>query len=337
MDPRPDDVVLRVEDLVVGLEVEGRRSNVVDGIDLALRRGETLALVGESGCGKSMTALAILRLVPRPAARITAGRVLFGGHDLTTVDSGTLRRVRGGGIAMVFQEPMTSLNPVFSCGEQIAEVRRLHAGESRRQAREKAVELIAEVGIDRPAERAKQLPHELSGGMRQRIMIAMALAGDPDVLLADEPTTALDVTTQKQILDLLDDLRARRSMAVLLVTHDLALAAERAQHLAVMYAGRIVESGSSETVFAAPAHPYTLGLLACRPVLGRRQEELPSIPGQVPDVFERPEGCRFHPRCPFAVPACRTQDPPVEALDDGRRVACLESATVRARGEWIDA
>jgi len=335
--PAVDDAVLRVEDLVVELEVEGRRTNVVDGIDLELRRGRTLALVGESGCGKSMSALAILRLLPRPAARLAGGRVLFDGQDLTNAPVRTMRRIRGRGIAMVFQEPMTSLNPVFSCGEQIAEVRRLHAAESRSKAWERAVALIEEVGIDRPADRARQLPHEMSGGMRQRVMIAMALAGDPAVLLADEPTTALDVTTQRQILDLLDELCARRRMAVLLVTHDLALAAQRAQEIAVMYAGRIVESGPSDAVFRAPSHPYTLGLLACRPVLGKRQERLPSIPGNVPDVFDRPSGCRFHPRCPYAVARCHEEVPAAVEDGPGRMVACHERTTVRARGEWIDA
>ncbi|HKK69790.1 MAG TPA: ABC transporter ATP-binding protein [Candidatus Krumholzibacteria bacterium] len=340
MDPinAPDDrTVLRVHDLVVRLEVEGRRAHAVDGVDLELRRGETLALVGESGCGKSLTALAVLRLLPRPVAGIARGRIEYGDLDLVTAAPAALRRVRGGEIAMIFQEPMTSLNPVFSCGEQIAEVARLHLGLGRRAARDRAVGLMEQVGIDRPAERARQLPHELSGGMRQRVMIAMALAGEPKALLADEPTTALDVTTQAQILDLLDRLREEFSLAVLLVTHDLALAAERAQRVAVMYAGRIVETGPCTAVFAAPAHPYTLGLLACRPVLGRRQESLPAIEGQVPDVFERPPGCSFHPRCPFSVERCRTDEPGASEIDPGHATACFEHDAVLRKGAWTDA
>ena len=325
--------LLRVEDLVVELEVEGVRAHAVDGVGFELEAGHTLALVGESGCGKSLTALAVLRLLPRPVARIARGRVLYRGRDVVTMSGAEVRKVRGGEIAMVFQEPMTSLNPVFSCGEQIAEVARLHLGMSRRQARDRAIELLDEVGIDRPAERAKQVPHELSGGMRQRVMIAMALAGEPSVLLADEPSTALDVTTQAQILDLIDRLCVERGMAVLLVTHDLALASQRAHRVAVMYAGRIVESAPRESLFTRPAHPYTRGLLACRPRLGERRELLPAIEGTVPDVFERPAGCRFHPRCGFAVPACAQFEPELAAIGGDQRVACTEWRRVVAGEE----
>jgi peptide/nickel transport system ATP-binding protein len=292
--------------------------------------------VGESGCGKSLTALALMRLLPQPAATIRGGRVLLAGEDLLSLPARAMRAVRGRRIAMVFQEPMTSLNPVFSCGEQIAEVLRTHRGMDRRSAWRRTVELLEEVGIDRPADRARQVPHEFSGGMRQRVMIAMAISAEPEVLVADEPTTALDVTVQAQILDLLDTLRQRHRMALVLVTHDLALVAQRAENVAVMYAGRIVEAGPVETVFRTPRHPYTLGLLACRPVLGRHRERLPSIGGQVPELFDRPSGCAFHPRCPFAVDACRQAAPALESIARSQFVACTEHERTVAAGRWPD-
>ena len=329
--------ILEIRDLVVELALEGQRARAVDGISFAVHAGEALGLVGESGCGKSLTALAILRLLPRPAATITGGQVLLDGEDLLALPARAMRDVRGRRIAMVFQEPMTSLNPVFSCGEQIAEVLRTHRAMGRGAAWARAVEILDEVGIDRPAERARQVPHELSGGMRQRVMIAMAIAAEPEVLLADEPTTALDVTVQAQILDLLDTLRRRRRMALVLVTHDLALAAARTERIAVMYAGRIVEQGDVNDVFAAPHHPYTAGLLACRPVLGRVVDRLPAIGGQVPEVFDRPAGCAFHPRCPFAVESCTQQVPPLLRIGDRHTVACTEYERVVRAGKWPDA
>ena len=328
---------LEIQGLAVELRHEGRTTRAVDDVSLRVDAGRTLGLVGESGCGKSLTALACLRLLPKPAARVTGGRILLGGTDLLALDARRLRDVRGRRIAMVFQEPMTSLNPVFSCGEQIAEVLRRHRGMNRRQAARRSVELLEEVGLDRPVDRARQVPHELSGGMRQRVMIAMAIAAEPDVLIADEPTTALDVTVQAQILDLLDELRRRRSMALVLVTHDLALVSSRAETLAVMYAGRIVEQGPVEEVFARPRHPYTLGLLACRPELGRRRARLPAIPGQVPEIFDRPSGCAFHPRCPFVAPRCRQEIPPERDVEPARRSACFEHERVAASGGWPDA
>jgi oligopeptide/dipeptide ABC transporter ATP-binding protein len=328
-----------VRDLVVTIDAEDRTSRPVDGVSFAIAPGRTLGLVGESGCGKSLTALALLRLLPRPVARVERGTVELDGLDLLALDSRALRRVRGDRVAMVFQEPMTSLNPVFSCGEQIAETLRLHRGLSRRESTARAVELLAEVRIPEPARRARQYPHELSGGMRQRVMIAMAVACEPEVLVADEPTTALDVTVQAAILELLDQLQSRRGMAVLHITHDLAVIAERAHEVAVMYAGRIVEQAPVVALFAAPAHPYTLGLLASRPRLGARRDRLPAVPGRVPDPFARPPGCAFHPRCPFAKERCRHEDPVLEPVggDADHRVACWESGHVQAAGRWPDA
>ena len=250
------------------------------------------------------------------------------------LDAESMRRIRGKHIAMVFQEPMTSLNPVFGVGEQIAEVLREHLGMGRRAAAKRAIELLDEVGLDRPGERARQIPQELSGGMRQRVMIAMALAGDPEVLLADEPTTALDVTVQAQILDLLDRLREERGLAVVLITHDLALVSGRTGQVAVMYAGRIVERALTPALFASPAHPYTLALLACRPRIGSGRKRLPTIGGQVSDAFDRPGGCAFHPRCPFATERCATEIPLLREDESGHAVACFEVDRVRESGGW---
>jgi oligopeptide/dipeptide ABC transporter ATP-binding protein len=326
--------VLELQGLSLQLVREGKVARVVDEVSWTLERSEALGIVGESGCGKSLQALAIMRLLPRPAVRYESGRVLLDGNDITGIDSEAMRRIRGGRIAMVFQEPMTSLNPVFSVGEQIAEVLREHAGLGRNAAQRRAVELMVEVGLDRPAERAKQIPQELSGGMRQRVMIAMALAGEPDVLLADEPTTALDVTVQAQILDLLDQLRRDRGMAVVLITHDLALVSGRTDEVAVMYSGRIVERAPTAELFSRAAHPYTLGLLACRPRIGGGRRVLPTIGGQVTDPADRPDGCAFHPRCPFATDRCRVEVPVLEEFEPGHAVACFEASRVHEQGEW---
>jgi peptide/nickel transport system ATP-binding protein/oligopeptide transport system ATP-binding protein len=328
--------VLALDALSLRLVRDGESARVVDEVSWALGRSRALGIVGESGCGKSLQALAIMRLLPRPSVHYESGRVLLDGKDITTIDSESMRRIRGGRIAMVFQEPMTSLNPVFSVGEQIAEVLREHAGLGRKQAALRAIELLEEVGLDRPADRARQIPQELSGGMRQRVMIAMALAGDPDVLLADEPTTALDVTVQAQILDLLDRLRRDRGMAVVLITHDLALVSGRTDEVAVMYAGRIVEHAPTPRLFAAPSHPYTLGLLACRPRLGGGAKTLPTIGGQVTDPADRPAGCAFHPRCPFAAERCRAEVPSLRDDGHAHQVACFESERVREAGGWPD-
>ena len=328
--------LLELDRLSLRLEREGESARVVDEVSWGVAPSGAIGIVGESGCGKSLQALAIMRLLPRPAVHFDGGRILLGGEDIVGIDSESMRRVRGNRIAMVFQEPMTSLNPVFTVGEQVAEVLREHGGLSRREAAERAIELLDETGIDRPRERARQIPQELSGGMRQRVMIAMALAGDPEVLLADEPTTALDVTVQAQILDLLDRLRRERGMAVVLITHDLALVAGRCDQVAVMYAGRIVERAPTASLFGRPSHPYTLGLLACRPRLGAGHGILPTIGGQVTDPVDRPSGCAFHPRCPFAQERCAVETPRLETSSAGHAVACFETERVSQAGRWPD-
>ena len=295
----------------------------VDGVDLELHAGETLCVVGESGCGKSVTALSILRLLPEPPARIEKGEVFFNGVDLLKLDAASLREIRGNHIAMIFQEPMTSLNPVFSVGNQIEEALKMHTDLKKPGRRERVVELLGLVGIPSPAERMRDYPHQLSGGMRQRVMIAMALACDPAVLIADEPTTALDVTIQAQILELLASLQERFRMAVLLITHDLGVVAETADRVAVFYAGRVVETGTVEEIFSSPRHPYTAGLMSAMPGGGiGHREPLRVIPGVVPDLRERPSGCSFRERCPRASGICERSDPQLEALATGRGVAC---------------
>ncbi len=316
--------ILEVRGLTTELRTEEGRFKAVDDVSFDLYPGEVLGIVGESGCGKSMTALSILGLVPRPPARIVAGEVRFEGRDLLRLGERELRRLRGAAIAMIFQEPMTSLNPVFTVGEQLVETLRHHERLGQRAARERAVELLAKVGIPSPAERLDAYPHELSGGMRQRVMIAMALSCNPKVLLADEPTTALDVTIQAQILDLLERLQAELGMAVVIITHDLGIVAEFAQRVLVMYAGRVVEEGPVEAIFEHPAHPYTRGLLASLPDLEGGTERLQAIPGSVPQLGALGPGCRFAPRCPLAGPECRALDPPLRRAG-GRAVACLRA------------
>jgi peptide/nickel transport system ATP-binding protein len=295
----------------------------IDGVNLEVFAGETLGVVGESGCGKSVTALSVLRLLPEPPARIEAGTVLFEGRDLLRLPLHELRKVRGRRIAMIFQEPMTSLNPVFTVGNQIDEVLRVHTDLDRGGRRRRVVELLDLVGIPSPARRRKDYPHQLSGGMRQRVMIAMALACEPALLIADEPTTALDVTIQAQILDLLESLKDRLHMAVLLITHDLGIVAETAQRVAVFYAGRVVESATVEALYRAPRHPYTQGLLMAVP--GARvahRAPLHVIPGIVPDLVDRPTGCRFRDRCARAVDLCARVDPGLQSMEPGHVVAC---------------
>jgi len=294
----------------------------VDGVSFDVMPGETLGLVGESGCGKSVTALSVLRLV-RPPGRIEPGsRIEFEGRDLLALSERELREVRGDRVAMIFQEPMTALNPVFSVGEQIAEVVRVHGKGGRREANERAVEMLAQVGIPDPAKRAKQYPHELSGGMRQRVMIAMALVLSPAVVLADEPTTALDVTIQAQILELLADLQQRLGTAIVLITHDLGVIAEIARRVVVMYAGEVVEEATVATLFETPHHPYTEGLMAAMPQLGGGVDRLNVIPGTVPPPTAWPTGCRFHDRCPYAWERCLNEHPPLYALGDGHVSRC---------------
>ncbi len=293
----------------------------IDGIDLDIERGETLALVGESGCGKSMTALSILRLVPDPG-RIVGGEIRFEGQDLLRLPEPELRRIRGNRISMIFQEPMTSLNPVFRIGEQIAEALRLHRGMKRGEALTAAAELLTQVGIPEAGMRLADYPHQLSGGLRQRVMIAMALACDPALLIADEPTTALDVTIQAQIMDLLSDLQRERGMATLLISHDLGVVAESADRVAIMYAGLIVETATTGDIFGEPLHPYTRGLLDCIPKLGEKRRRLNPIPGQVPDIANLPAGCAYAERCPLADDGCRRQVPALRELRPGHAVRC---------------
>ena len=295
----------------------------VDGVDLDLHMGETLGVVGESGCGKTVTALSILRLIPEPPGSIDAGEILFDGRDLVRSTPEELRQIRGRRIAMIFQEPMTSLNPVFRVGDQIEEVLEVHTDLERGERRSRVIELLELVGIPAPQARLRDYPHQLSGGLRQRVMIAMALACDPDVLIADEPTTALDVTIQAQILDLLETLKQRFNMAVMLITHDLGVVAEVAQRVAVLYAGRVVETGSVTEIFHAPRHPYTRGLLRAMPgPTSKPRQPLHVIPGVVPDLVDRPSGCSFRDRCERAISLCTTSDPQLGRVTSGQAVAC---------------
>ena len=313
--------LLSVEGLQTHFETGEGVLRAVDGVSFSIERGEVLGLVGESGCGKSVTSLSIMRLVP-PPGRVAAGRVLFEGEDLLAKDAEAMRRVRGARIAMVFQEPMTSLNPVFSIGDQIASAILAHSGAGRREAWQRTVEMLDLVQIPSPRQRARDFPHQLSGGLRQRAMIAMALGSGPALLIADEPTTALDVTIQAQILDLLRRLQAERGMAVLLITHDLGVVAELCHRVAVIYAGRIVEMAPVTSLFARPLHPYTRGLLQCLPHPSRFGQPLASIEGVPPDLRQRSAGCRFAPRCSYAVAACRRDEPTLEEREPGHFVAC---------------
>ncbi len=317
----PGEVLLSVRDLRMGF-VSGRRVlTAVDGVGFELRAGETLALLGESGCGKSATALALLRLLPA-AGRILGGAVEFAGRDLLQLPESAMRAVRGGGMAMIFQEPATSLNPVLTVGRQIGEVLERHAGLAGASARARALELLAAVGIADPQRRLDEYPFQLSGGMKQRVMIAVALAGDPRLLVADEPTTALDVTIQAQILDLLRRLQAERGMGLLLITHDLGVVAQMATRVGVMYAGELVEEAPRAAFFAAPRHPYTQKLFAALPDLTRRGGHLETIPGQVPSLAAMPAGCRFAARCPHAWARCRDESPQWSELAPGHRMRC---------------
>jgi len=298
----------------------------VDGVSFYIDRGELLGLVGESGCGKSITALSIMRLIA-PPGKIVGGEISFDGRNLLKLSDSEMRAIRGDDIAMIFQDPMTSLNPVFTVGEQIAEALRLHRKLSRKAAREGAVEAMREVSIPDPSRRINDYPHQLSGGMRQRVMIAMALACDPKLLIADEPTTALDVTIQAQILELLNELRKNRELAVLLITHDLGVVAEVADRVAVMYTGRIVEESPVEELFARPRHPYTEGLLRSVPKLtaatAAKAERLETIEGTVPSPTDLPPGCHFAPRCPYRMPRCTAEEIPLYDLEGGVRVRCV--------------
>jgi len=315
--------LLEVKDLRTYFHTDAGTAKAVDGVSFHVERGEVLGIVGESGCGKSVTSLSVMRLVPRPPGEIMAGsEIRFDGRDLLSLSEAEMRQVRGNDIAMIFQEPMTSLNPVYTIGDQIAEAVRLHRGASRREARQQAIEVLRLVGIPDPAERVDAYPHQLSGGQRQRVMIAMALSCEPDLLIADEPTTALDVTIQAQILDLLAGLRERLGMAVMLITHDLGVVAEVCDRVIVMYAGRVVEEGTVDQIFRDPRHPYTQGLMRAIPRLGRQAERLAVIPGVVPSPTEWPQGCRFAARCPYAWGLTEREEPDLFDVAPGHRSRC---------------
>ena len=319
------DPLLEVRDLRTYFHTDEGVGRAVDGVSFSVGRGETLGIVGESGCGKSVSALSVMRLVADPPGRIESGQILFKGRDLLTLSEEEMCRVRGDDIAMIFQEPMTSLNPVLSCGFQIAESVVLHQQVSKGEARNRAIEMLKLVGIPAPEQRIDEYPHQLSGGMRQRVMIAMALSCNPDVLIADEPTTALDVTIQAQILELLEALQEELQMAILMITHDLGVIAEVADQVVVMYAGRIVEYADTKALFGQPRHPYTRGLLRSIPRLDEGRERLDIIPGMVPDAHAFPPGCRFAPRCSLADAHCGEEEPTLAEVADGHWVSCWKA------------
>jgi peptide/nickel transport system ATP-binding protein/oligopeptide transport system ATP-binding protein len=317
------DPLLRVEDLKTWFHTDEGTAKAVDGVSFDVLPRETLGIVGESGCGKSVTSLSILRLVPQPPGDIAGGRILFRGLDLLSLSEKEMRKIRGDDIAMIFQEPMTSLNPVYTVGDQIGEVLRLHRHVSKGEAREHSIEMLRRVRIPDPEQRVDEYPHQLSGGQRQRVMIAMALACDPALLIADEPTTALDVTVQAQILALLNQLQDEYGMSIILITHDLGVIAETAHRVVVMYAGVVAEVGTAEQVFGGPNHPYTEGLKAAIPKLGEKIERLHTIPGSVPSPYEEIVGCPFQNRCPYVFDRCRREFPALYALGPGHEARCF--------------
>jgi len=323
--------LLEIRGLKTHFATDDGMVQAVDGVDLIVDRGETLGVVGESGCGKTVTALSVLKLIAMPPGRIVEGQILWQGRDLVPLGGRDLDLIRSKEIAIVFQEPMTSLNPVYTVGEQIAEVLRRHEGLGRRAAREKTIEMLRLVQIPNAERRVGDYPHQFSGGMRQRVMIAMALSCSPQLLIADEPTTALDVTIQAQILELLQDLKSRLGMAVMLITHAMGVVAETAQRVVVMYAGKVVEEAPVRQLFARPLHPYTRGLIRSMPRIDRaatRKTRLEAIGGVVPSLLAPPPGCRFAPRCRFAAAICREAVPPLREIEGGHRVACALAETI---------
>ena len=326
--------MLEIKGLKTHFKTDDGWLHAVDGVDMALDAGETLCVVGESGCGKSVTAKSVMKLIDMPPGKIVAGQVLWQGRDLVPLSSAEMQKIRAKEIAIVFQEPMTSLNPVYTVGEQIAESIRLHEGLGRKEALNRAVEMLKLVRIPTPERRIHDFPHQFSGGMRQRVMIAIALACNPKLLIADEPTTALDVTIQAQILDLLGELKANMGMAVMLITHAMGVVAEVAQRVVVMYAGKVVEEATVEALFARPRHPYTQGLIRSIPRIDMaataagHKVRLEAIGGTVPKLIDPPEGCRFAPRCKHAVPACTTATPPLRQVGTEHKVACILDITV---------
>jgi peptide/nickel transport system ATP-binding protein len=316
-----DQPLLELRNLKTWFYTDEGIARSVDGVSYSILPGETLGCVGESGCGKSVTALSIMRLIPDPPGKIVEGQVLLEGADLVKLPEEQMRKVRGNKIGMIFQEPMTSLNPVFTIGDQIAEAVILHQHVGRREAKDRAIEMLRRVKIPSPEKRVDEYPHQMSGGMRQRVMIAMALSCDPKLLIADEPTTALDVTIQAQILTLIRELQDQFGMSVLLITHDLGVVAQTAHHVNVMYAGKVVERAATRELFKNPRHPYTVGLFRSIPKLGQKLKRLDVIPGVVPSALEFPSGCRFRNRCPFATERCAAEEPPL------REIGAVSSAT----------
>ena len=313
---------MTVEELRVHFNTLAGTVRAVDGVSFHIDHGETLGVVGESGCGKSVMAMSFLQLIPMPPGELAGGRVTFEGEDLLKLSSDKIRKVRGNRISLIFQEPMSSLNPVFIIGNQIGEAIRLHQGLNSKEAKDKAVDMLELVGIPDPGQRVKEYPHQLSGGMRQRVMIAMALSCNPNLLIADEPSTALDVTVQAQILELMLDLQAKTQMSILMITHNLGVIAETADRVIVMYCGRIVEATDVSTLFHNPLHPYTRQLLNSVPRLETHQKRLQAIPGMVPSLYDRPFGCDFHPRCAQAVKACCLKTPALQEVEPGHLVSC---------------
>ena len=314
--------LLEVKDLKTYFYTDSGVAKAVDGVTFSLDKGKTLGIVGESGCGKSVTSLSIMRLVDPATGRNEGGSIVFDGQDLLTLPEKEMRKLRGNRISMIFQEPMTSLNPVFTIGDQISESLKLHKGLDKKAARDRAIELLELVGIPEAGKRVDEYPHQLSGGMRQRVMISMALSGDPELLIADEPTTALDVTIQAQILQLLKDLQEKLHMSIIIITHDLGVIAEMADEVAVMYAGDIVEKAPTRALFDDPKHPYTIGLMNSIPDINDHVSRLRTLEGLVPSLYDMPSGCRFAPRCQFCCPECEAHRINLTTLPDGRHVRC---------------
>ncbi len=317
--------VLTVENLVTSFKIAGREVNAVDHCSFSVQKGKTLGIVGESGCGKSVTSLSIMRLIPTPPGQIKSGKIVFENKNLIEISEKEMRSIRGNKISMIFQEPMTSLNPVYTIGNQIAEVFLLHKKVTKKEARELSIEMLRQVRIPSPEKRIDDYPHQLSGGMRQRVMIAIALACKPTLLIADEPTTALDVTIQAQILALMNNLQQENGMSTILITHDLGVVAETCDDVVVMYAGKIVEKASTKEIFTNPKHPYTIGLLNSIPRLGEKKERLNTIPGIVPSLAKLPKGCRFQDRCSLASDECKNSEPILKEVSNGKFVACIKA------------
>jgi len=325
--------LIDVNDLQTYFHTEEGTVKAVDGVSFEIYPGETLGVVGESGCGKSVTSLSIMRLIESPPGQIENGEILFNGKDLTKLSQKEMRKIRGNDISMIFQEPMTSLNPVYTVGDQIMEAILIHKDVNKKQARQEAIDMLRKVGIPLPEQRVDEYPHQLSGGMRQRIMIAMALSCDPQLLIADEPTTALDVTIQAQILELMNSLKREFGMAIMMITHDLGVIAEVSDRVAVMYAGKIVEYTDVKTLYADPKHPYTWGLMHSIPHIEKDLDRLEAIPGNVPNPLNFPTGCKYNTRCPFATDKCRTDEPDIVEVEEGHHVACWHIDKLEAKKE----